>query len=250
MMLMSIQNRISITLSPRMRKALELAAGLDGSTTASYATQLLTSAIKSDIKDDPTLYAKWVDLEKEALNNESWDNIVLPMISEEQQKDQLIPKGWFLAGDNPDGYVVGKDAKNTLRKQPSGFIRSKNPKVAGFGTLMQQVKIPTRYIGKKLRFTASVKTEDVKKWAGLWVRIDDADMKYLWFDNMEDRPIKGTTNWQKYQISFEVAEDSKTLNFGILLVGAGGVLINEVSLVSVDGTKTSILEDLDITIEF
>jgi len=67
MVLMSIQNRISITLSPRMRKALELAAGLEGSTTASYATQLLTQSIKDEIKDDPILLAKWIELEKEAL---------------------------------------------------------------------------------------------------------------------------------------------------------------------------------------
>lgn len=63
---MAIQNRINVTLSPRMKKALELAAGLEGSTTASYASQLLSSAIRADLKDSPVLYDKWLQLEKEA----------------------------------------------------------------------------------------------------------------------------------------------------------------------------------------
>jgi len=66
---MAIQNRISVTLSPRMKKALELAAGLDGSTTATYASQLLSSAIKAELKDSPVLYDKWLQLEKEAMQH-------------------------------------------------------------------------------------------------------------------------------------------------------------------------------------
>ena len=37
-------------------------------------------------------------------------------------------------------------------------------------------------------------------WAGLWMRVDKGkDM--VAFDNMQDRPIKGTTDWQRYYIN-------------------------------------------------
>jgi hypothetical protein len=248
---MSIQNRISLTLSPRMRKALDLVAGLDGSTTATYATQLLSSAIKSEINANSVLYEKWLQLEKQAMEHETWDDVVSPMIipSEERLAAQVSHKGWFLSGDNPDGYVIGKDTALTYKKTSSGFICSKRDAVSGFGTIMQQTDI-TNYVGKKLRLSAAIKTEGVKNWAGLWVRLDDKNSQCLWFDNMQNRPIKGTADWKKFKIEYEVPKESATLNFGVLLVGSGSVWINDVSLVEVNGNKTNSLEDLSVTLDF
>jgi hypothetical protein len=245
---MSIQSRISITLSPRMRKALELAAGFDGSTTASYATQLLSSAIKRELKDNQILNEKMTQLDKQALKEESWDNIVSPMTIPSPDESAFL-KGWFLSGDTPDEYNVGEDKKVVYKNVSSGFIRSKRNHAKGFGTLMQQVDI-TRHTGKKLRLSAAVKTEDVKNWAGLWVRIDDADRQILWFDNMQDRPIKGTINWKKFKTSFTVPKESTTLSFGVLLVGAGSVWINNVSFDQLSGQKEKPIQDLLVSLGF
>lgn len=251
MMLMSIQNRISITLSPRMRKALELAAGLEGSTTASHASQLLSYAIKNEIKDDPILFQKWIELEKEALKNESWDDVATPTtINPEDMSDStFIQKGWFLAGDNPDGYEVGKDKTITYKGTEGGFIKSKRNNVKGFGTLMQQTDV-TSYVGKKLRYSAVIKADKVKNWAGLWVRLDDNDMQYLWFDNMQDRPIKGTLGWKEFNITFNVPNQSSTLNFGVLLVGSGSVWINKVSVVELSKKMEKSATDLGLSLIF
>jgi hypothetical protein len=233
-----------------MRKALELVAGLDGSTTASYASQLLSGAIKNDIKDSPVLLAKWAELEKEAMLNESWDKVVLPknLYIEEQQKMQ-VQKGWFLSGDNASNYITGKDVKVLYKGKGSGFIHSKKSNLSGFGTLMQQTHILS-YIGKKLDFSAVVKTNNVAKWAGVWVRIDDEDMQCLWFDNMEDRPISGTTNWKRYHISFDVPDNSTLLNFGVLLVGEGNVWISDVRVVELSNNKNRSVDDLDVSLSF
>ena len=247
---MSIQNRISITLSPRMRKALELTAGLEGSTTATYATQLLSQAIKNEIKEDPIIFQKWIELEKEALRNESWDEVALPLtISPEDLQDtQPSQKGWFLSGDSPNDYIVGKDMRVTYKSIASGYIKSKQNIVTGFGTIMQQTDI-IDYIGKKLKFSAVIKTNKVKDWAGLWVRLDDSDMKLLWFDNMQNRPIRGTNDWEKFQIIFDVPNKSSTLNFGVLLVGPGSVWINDASLYELIGNKKKSI-NLDLSLSF
>lgn len=251
-MSMSIQNRISVTLSPRMKKALELVAGLDGSTTATYASQLLSSAIKDDVKDNPVLYDKWLQLEKQAMKQESWDNIESPMIiptNEEQLVAQSTQKGWFISGDNPDGYTIGQDKAVLRNKVASGYLRSKREDVKGFGTIMQQTDI-TKYVGKKLSLSAYIKNKDVKNWAGLWARLDDKDLLVLWFDNMQNRPIKGTTDWKKYDINFEVPKGSVTLSFGVLLVGSGNVWINDVNLSELKDKKKTPVEDLPITLDF
>jgi hypothetical protein len=234
-----------------MKKALELAAGLDGSTTATYATQLLSVAIKMDIKEDPILFEKWTELEKEAIKNESWNDIAIPVTveSEDLQIPQTIQKGWFISGDNPDCYEVGMDKTVVYNKEPSGFIKSKREKVRGFGTLMQQADIKA-YTGKKLELSGVIKAKDVKQWAGLWARLDDEDMKVLWFDNMQDRPIKGTVAWQRVNIAFDVSSESSTLNFGVLLVGIGEVWMNDFKLVEIMGGKKKAITDLDVTLTF
>jgi len=234
-----------------MRKALELAAGLEGSTTASYATQLLTIAIRDEVKDDPFLYEKWLELEKEAIENESWENVVPPVTInlEDLQASQALQQGWFLSGDNPNGYVVGNDQETIYKDAASGFIRSKQEKVTGFGTIMQQSNI-TSYHGKQLEYSAIIKTDKVKNWAGLWVRLDDADMQYLWFDNMQDRPIRGTIDWKKFHITFDVPNNSSFLNIGVLLVGPGKVWINNVNLDELNGNIKKSVDDLGLSLKF
>jgi hypothetical protein len=231
-----------------MRKALELAAGLDGSTTATYATQLLSAAVKKEIKDNPILNEKMTQLDKQALKKESWDNVVSPMTIPVEE-NQTAQQGWFLSGDNPDGYIVDNDKTVTYKSASSGFIRSKRDRVSGFGTLMQQTDI-TNYIGKKLKLSAVIKTDNVKDWAGLWVRIDGENAHNLWFDNMQDRPIKGTMSWKRFEINFDVPKEGATLNFGILLVGAGSVWINDVSIEKLSGKKREPIQDLSVSLDF
>ena len=70
---MNTQSRIYVTLSPRIRKALELCAALDGSSSASYAANLLSGAILLDIERSEVLHEEWKKMEREALENGSWE---------------------------------------------------------------------------------------------------------------------------------------------------------------------------------
>ena len=45
-------------------------------------------------------------------------------------------------------------------------------------------------------------------------------------DNMQDRPIKGTTGWQRYEVVLDVPQDSTGISFGILLDGAGEIWLS------------------------
>jgi hypothetical protein len=134
------------------------------------------------------------------------------------------PKGWFIAGNKPAEYESGIDALAAYNGHPSAYLRAKTPIVQGFGTLMQDFRAD-HYLGKRVRFSAFVKTEGAQDWAGLWMRIDSG-VKTVAFDNMHDRPVKGTTNWQKYDVVLDVAQDATGVSFGVLLSGSGVVWLN------------------------
>jgi beta-lactamase regulating signal transducer with metallopeptidase domain len=141
------------------------------------------------------------------------------------------PRGWVLAGSKPANYLTGVDQKLTYQGHPSAYLKARPSATEGFGTLMQSFSA-AQYVSKRVRFSAAVKSEDVKDWAGLWMRVDQGSAM-LAFDNMWDRRIKGTTNWQKYQVVLDVPKDATGIAFGVLLSKSGTVWLNNVKIESV-----------------
>jgi hypothetical protein len=140
-----------------------------------------------------------------------------------------VPKGWYMAGSKPAEYESSVDNSNALGGQPSACLRSKRPQVeTGFGTLMQNFSAE-RYLGKRVRFSAFVKSENIQSWAGLWMRVDGkAGQTPLAFDNMQDRPVKGTSAWRNYEVVLDVPAGATGIYLGILLDGPGTVWMNGV----------------------
>jgi hypothetical protein len=137
-----------------------------------------------------------------------------------------VPKGWYMAGSKPTDYESSVDTGNAYGGQPSAYLRSKKPEVPeGFGTLMQNFSAE-QYVGKRVRFSAFVKSENIERWAGLWMRVDGKPGQTLSFDNMQDRPIKGTSAWRNCEVVLDVPAGALGIYFGILLDGPGTVWMN------------------------
>jgi hypothetical protein len=104
----------------------------------------------------------------------------------------------------------------------------------GFGTIMQTISA-AHYTGKRVRLSASVKTQDIGSWAGLWMRVDDASnpVKVLAFDNMQSRALKGTTDWSPVSVVLDVASNANSISFGILLDGQGKLWMSDLKFESV-----------------
>jgi len=158
------------------------------------------------------------------------------------------PAGWELAGNDPSSYSIAKDRAVTRAGSPSGRLMSTRES-RGFGTMMQCID-PADYAGKRVRFSGYIKAEEVTSWAGLWMRVDgptppnpDAPVALpktipLGFDNMQDRPIRGTRDWTRYDVVLDVARDATNICLGILLDGEGKVWLNGVTF-EVVGTDIS-----------
>jgi len=136
---------------------------------------------------------------------------------------------WQLAGDEQSCYQLDHDFVVTHAGKPSGRLMSLG-ECKSFGTMVQCID-PADYAGKRMRFSAYVKTRDVKDWAGLWMRVDGARGcgTALAFDNMNARPIKGSKDWARYEVVLDVAKDAKNICLGLLLQGPGKVWLSGVS---------------------
>ncbi len=150
------------------------------------------------------------------------------LLAEGPDKTDHAPSGWFLAGSKPANYRTGVDKATTHEGQPSAYLLSAVPNTEGFGTLMQSIDAEN-YAGKRVRLRASVESQDVSEWAGMWMRVDK-ERKSVAFDNMQDRAIKGTQPWSTYDVVLDVPEDATGISFGILLSGAGEVWVSHVTL--------------------
>lgn len=153
-----------------------------------------------------------------------------------------IPQGWLAGGSNPKDYEITIDSETFYSKSPSGLVRSIKDKPTGFATLMQDFQAQ-KYRGKRMQLSAFVKTKSIDDWAGLWMRVEGAGHEVLGFDNMKNRPLKGTNDWKQYEIVLDIPKESKVIAFGVLLSGNGNVWIDDVKFEEV--TKGVELTDME-----
>ncbi len=151
-----------------------------------------------------------------------------PLLAQAPNQTDQAPAGWSLTGSNPASYQTGVDRATTHEGRPSAYLQSTAPAVNGFGTLMQSIDAAS-YAGKRIRLRASVESQDVTSWAGMWMRVDKQKTAVA-FDNMQDRAITGTHAWNTYDVVLDVPQDATTISFGVLLTGGGKVWINHVTL--------------------
>lgn len=141
-----------------------------------------------------------------------------------------VPKGWYIAGSGQKAYTVGLDSKIKRSGRSSATIRSKPlSSIRGFATLMQSIDAK-KYRGKRLRFRIWIKNKNIRGYVGAWMRIDGANNKPLSFDNMQNRPIRGSSDWKQYDIVLDVSHKASHVAFGVLISGIGQVWMDDMKL--------------------
>jgi hypothetical protein len=72
-----------------------------------------------------------------------------------------------------------------------------------------------------------LRTNKVDDWCALWMRADSETHSGIAFDDMSNRRIEGTINWNSYDVVLDIPEDAKALVFGVVLYGIGQVWIDD-----------------------
>jgi hypothetical protein len=142
---------------------------------------------------------------------------------QDQIELEPLPPAWRITGNRAPEYEAGLlpevagDADRIARLR----LRPAIAEPTGFGALMQSIAA-ARYAGRRVSFSAMIRVTGVTEAAGLWLRVDGPHGT-LAIDNMEDRSLRGTTDWTQARIVLDVAEQARTLLFGALLRGAGAI---------------------------
>ena len=76
-------------------------------------------------------------------------------------------------------------------------------------------------LGQRIRVTAWLKTSDARNWASAFVIILGKNNLHLAYDDMSDRPIRGTTDWQQVELVTDLPNEPCTVYFGPDLYGPG-----------------------------
>ncbi len=138
-------------------------------------------------------------------------------------------------GNLPEGYDCGIDRLVTQQGVASAYLKADIPEWGAYqktyagGGVLKQVIFADDYRGKRLRLSGSVKAEGVTYRAGLFLGVPGPN-EMLSLDEMEDRPIQGTQDWKRYEVSAIVPEESEFITFGMLLFGRGEVWLEDVCL--------------------
>ncbi|MGX7667871.1 hypothetical protein [Flavobacterium pedocola] len=147
-----------------------------------------------------------------------------------------VPSGWFKAGSRSDSYEMTLEKGAGMDGKNAATIRSVDKVIDGYGTLMQSSS-SEKFKGKRIRLSGYIKTTGVTEKAGFWLRIGQANSEsFLAFDNMMDRPVTGTTDWQKYSIVLDVSEKASKISYGALLRGTGQIWFDKLTFEVVDAS--------------
>lgn len=133
-----------------------------------------------------------------------------------------VPPGWRAAGE------AGLDSVTRHGGRHAAVLR--NEDTTDFATLRQGFR-PDSVRGKRIRFTAFVRTELASGGAALWMRVDGAEPgETLAFDNMLARQITGRTPWAAHAIVLDVPPTATSIVFGLLVSGVGRAWMDDVRL--------------------
>jgi hypothetical protein len=158
---------------------------------------------------------------------------ILEIVDPAAQSYMPDPSGWLIAGSAPQEYSLGLDASTMRCARPSGRITAGPRQPTGFATLLQVVSADP-YRGQRVRMSGWVRSDRVGYIAALWLRGDDANGQPHTFDNMSDRPIRGTTDWTPYSIVLDIPQTAASLFYGMYLDGSGTAWVDGIAFDVVD----------------
>lgn len=146
--------------------------------------------------------------------------------------ESSTPVGFYTAGAS---HQVKLDKKIAHSGNQSLLMRYAPPPPNADGGAVATAAFPAdSAAGKRVRLSGYIKTSQVTQgFAGLWLRIDGPS-GVLAFDNMAERGVTGTTDWQRFEIELPVAAEAKRVVFGALFPANGTGWFDSLKL-EVDG---------------
>ena len=131
-----------------------------------------------------------------------------------------LPDGWLKWGTDNFNVVADAETRQAGRYAVCIFPQGDQDSTS-FGSVAYQ--LPAYYQGSTIELEGYMKLENVQDgFAGLLLRLDGRNGP-IGFDNMQERQINGTREWEKYSVKLAFSEDVKSIFIGGLHTGSGKV---------------------------
>jgi hypothetical protein len=138
--------------------------------------------------------------------------------------------GWVAMEETAQNYDIGADSKVQRSGKFSAYAKSKPSANSTRVAVIRQSIRTDQFRGQRVRLSGWIKADQVAEWAGLWLRIDGENGYRLSLDNMQNRPIKGTSDWRLCELVLDVPEPAVAISFGLVLAGQGQVWMDDLKL--------------------
>jgi hypothetical protein len=137
------------------------------------------------------------------------------------------PADWHLHSRTADE-IARVDRTTAYDGSASAMLESKSPSVSAFGTLAQGV-VGKSFVGKRIQFSAYIRTRNVRKQAGIWMRAEDANGRIIAFQGfVPGSYLRGTRDWTQVHVAICIPRTTVAVFYGVNLLGPGTVWIDEI----------------------
>ncbi|MCE2594782.1 hypothetical protein K6Y31_08125 [Motilimonas cestriensis] len=155
------------------------------------------------------------------------------LFSASVHSNEIIDYSWKTVGSDHSpwqpftpGSIEGFKTVDLEGKQVAVLDANATPNqdfIAFHQSLYQRIK------GNRITLSGKIKTQDVSEHAGLWLRLDGSTGN-LEFDNMIQKPIKGSQEWQEISVTLPLNNRTKSIYFGGLVIGTGKAWFDDLKL--------------------
>jgi erythromycin esterase len=152
---------------------------------------------------------------------------------EYKNRTDSLPKKWYIAGSS---YKTELDSVIKYHGKYSVRMEKANYKGTTFGCLTG-ILSSDLLKGKEITLKGYIKVQNIDSgYAGLWLRIDKNNSKSLFLDNMSNRGIRGTKDWQQVSIKTSIPDEATVAYFGPIFPGGGKAWFDYLEI-EIDGKK-------------
>lgn len=130
------------------------------------------------------------------------------------------PRFWRTHGNGQSRCELSVDDSVSYNGRHSCLFRHESIDARSRG-LMLQTMGAFDYRGKRLRFTAKLKTKGLQGKASLFMNILDSLPEIVLRDEMDGREISGDQDWSELGIVIDVPDEARYINFGAIIKGTG-----------------------------
>ena len=157
-----------------------------------------------------------------------------------------MPAGWVQWGPDSAHHTIRLDRQTMASGAASLTIVGDSSGPADGWLGARQFVAASAFAGHRVRILAKLKTRDATD-AVLYGKVEGfaGDTVVRWFyDAMNDRDRKGTTDWAEESIVLDVPREATRFVFGSLLNGSGQMWVDDFSISLVDGPEKSTATDV------